>query len=486
MKKIFLTIGCAALFMACTDKDFDINQDPDALTPEQVALRSELPAGIVGLAGAQGSYYALIGGFWSQHFTQGNSSNQYKEIDDYSIGTNDYTGGWTAMYDALGDIRNVKRLAEEQENWNYYFIATVLEAQCNQIMVDFYDQIPYDEANNINILQPAFNTSESVYDSMVTSLTNALALDLSTSQGFAPENDDLVFGGNMDQWRAYANSLLLKLYLRQTEVRPDVAQTGITALLNSGATFLDDDAAMTQFEDAPSRSNPLFETDRRQLNTTINIRASKTLHSYLEDNLDPRMAYYYGSGGPMNQGDFNSTAAQTSFAVVTLSPTTPVYFMSREESLFLQAEALERFAAGAGAKEAYDSAVIEMLSKYDLDEDNPIDEASFVAAGGAYEYPATGSFDEKLKEIIMQKWTSFFPGNGFEGFFEQNRTGYPEVSSVPQTSDSYVPGEFSYSINGTTGGDFPKRLVFPSTVTTTNSNAPGLIPNTTSVWWDAN
>ncbi|MDI1257306.1 MAG: SusD/RagB family nutrient-binding outer membrane lipoprotein [Flavobacterium sp.] len=481
MKKIFLTLTAFTLFTtACSDSDFDINRDPDSLSPDGIALKSELPAGIVGLVGAQGSYYALIGGFWAQYFTQGNSSNQYKEIDDYSIATADYTGGWAAMYDALGDIRNVKKLAQEQENWNYYLIASVLEAQCNQILVDFYDQIPYTEANKApEILQPVFNGGQEVYDLMVADLKAGLAADLSASVGAAPAADDLIFGGDMAKWTAYGNTLLLKLYLRQTEARPTVASAGINELFTSGAEFLNADAAMTQFEDAPDRSNPLFETDRRQLNTTINIRASKTLFSYLDENNDPRMGDYYNAGAPLNQGDFNNLGAQTGFAVVKINPTTPVYLMSREESLFLQAEAYERYASGAGAKAAYDAGVTEALSKYGYSA------TAFIAPGGAYEYPA-GTFDQKLEAIIIQKWTTFFPGNGFEGFFEQNRTGYPEISDVPQSSETYVPGEFSYSVNGTTGGQFPKRLVFPSTVTSTNQNAPALIPVTTPVWWDVN
>lgn len=481
MKRYFLTLAAATLFLSCSDKDFDVNRDPDNLGSDDVPLKVEMPAGIAGVAGAQGSFYALIGGFWSQHFTQSNSSNQYKEIDDYSIGTNDYINGWTAMYDALGDLRNVKRLAEEKQNWNYYLMATVLEVHASQIMTDFYDQIPYAEANNVNILQPAFDSQEAVYDQMVADLKDALAKDLSTSSTLeVPGADDFVFGGNMTNWTAFGNTLLLKLYLRQSEVRPSVASAGITELLNSGAAFLDTDAAMTQFEDAPNRSNPLYETDRRQLNTGLNIRASRTLYSYLDENSDPRMDDYYNAGGPLNQGDFNNTGPQTSFAVVKLSATTPVYFMSREESLFLQAEARERYASGAGAKANYDAGVTEMFSKYGHSA------AAYIAPGGAYEYPSGGSLQDKIKAIIMQKWTSFFPGNGFEGFFEQNRTGYPEISAVPQTSESYVPGEFSYSVNGTTGGQFPKRLVFPSNVTSTNQNAPALIPVTTPVWWDAN
>ncbi|MGL2967283.1 SusD/RagB family nutrient-binding outer membrane lipoprotein [Flavobacterium sp. XGLA_31] len=489
MKKIFLLITVLSLFSACNDADFDINRDPDNLSPNGVSLKTELPAGLVGVAGAQGSYYALIGGFWSQYWTQSNSANQYKEIDDYSIGTDDYTGGWTAMYDALGDIRNVKKLANQQENWNYYLIATTMEVYSSQIMADFYDQIPYTEANNVNILTPHFQGGQEVYDLMVADLKDALGKDLSTSNGDAPGTDDFVFGGNMDNWTAFANTLLLKLYLRQTEARPTVAQDGITDLLTSGATFLNTDAAITQFEDAPNRSNPLYESDRRQLNVATNLRASRTLHSFFTENSDPRKDFYYEAGNPLNQGDFNNNVGSSTISVVHLEATTPVYFMSREESLFLQAEALERYAGGVGAKEKYEAGVAANFARYKElvgGVPTPLNATPFLTSGGAYEYPSSGNFNDKLKSIITQKWVSGFPGNGFEMFFEHNRTGFPAESAVPQSSTSYVAGEFAYSVNGTTAGLFPKRVVFPSNVTSVNPNAPTLVKVEIPVWWDVN
>lgn len=476
MKKFKLTLlALTVLFLSCDDK-FDINRDPDNMSADGVALSTQFPAGIAGIAAAQGSYYALIGGFWSQYWTQSNASNQYKEIDNYSIGTIDYNGGWSSMYDALGDIRNVKKLALEEENWNYYLMATTLEVHASQIMADFYDQIPYSEANSNVILQPKFDSGIEVYDQMVVDLKDALSRDLTTSQGSAPGSDDFIFNGNMTEWKAFANTLLLKLYLRQTTARPSVAQDGITTLINSGVAFLNSDAAMTQFEDAPDRSNPLYETDRRQLNTKTNIRASTTMYSFMSDNNDSRKDEYYGPGNALNQGDYASTVAPPSISIVNISPTTAVYFMSREESLLIQAEALERYFSGNGSKALYDMAVEESFSKYGLSG------SSYVSSGGVYEYP-TGTFDEKLKSIITQKWISGFPGNGFEMFFEHNRTGYPQISSVPQSDSGYVSGEFAYSVNGTTGGQFPKRIVFPNTVLSRNQNAPSIVPLTTPVWW---
>lgn len=481
MKKIATLITALFLLVSC-DETFDINRDPDLL-PAGQAYSTILPAGIAGVAGAQGSYYAIIGGFWSQFWTQNTTSNQYKDVDQYSIGTNDYQVGWTAMYDALNDIRVVKAKALAEGNWNYFLIATVLEVQASQVMTDLYDDIPYAEANNVNILQPKFNTGKQTYDLMIADLKLALSKNLSASVGDVPAKDDFLFNGDMTNWTKYGNTLLLKLHLRLTQVNPALAESGVKALIDSGAKFLDVDASMHNFENADSRSNPLFESDRRQLNTTLNLKASKTMYSFLDENEDPRIAKYYENGGTStgkanNQGDFLNNA--TGLSTVILAATTPVYFISAEESYFLQAEALTRYYGGAGAKAAYDLGVTANFSKYSLNA------STFINAGGNYEFPATGT-DAQIEAIITQKWISSFPGNGYESFIEQNRTGYPKVSSVPQTSASYIPGQFAVSVQSVLDDNlFPKRIVLPNTVKSRNPNAPALKAITLPVWWDVN
>lgn len=489
MKKIATLITALFLLVSC-DESFDINRDPDALPPGQ-ANSTILPAGIAGLAGAQGSYYALIGGFWSQFWTQNTTSNQYKDIDQYSLGTNDFQTAWTAMYDALNDIRVVKKQAETEGNWNYYLIATVLEVEASQIMTDLYDAIPYAEANNPNILQPKFNSGKETYDLMIADLKLALSKDLSTSVGTPPGKDDFIFNGTMSNWTKFGNSLLLKLHLRLTQVDPTLAESGIKTLINSGAQFLDVDAAMTQFEDAADRSNPLYETDRRQLNTTLNLRASKTLYLYLQENDDPRLNKYYGEGKPNNQGDFENAASGLS--LVTLYAKTPLYFMSAEESYFLQAEALVRYYGGVGAKQKYDLGVAANFAKYSTattvapltDGIAKAEADALVAPGGVYEFPSTGT-EAQIEAIITQKWIASFPGNGYESFLEQNRTGYPRESALPQTDENYIPGQFAISVENVTSDVFPRRLVLPNTVKTRNPYAPAIAKITAPVWWDVN
>lgn len=486
MKKIILILIGFGILFSC-DSQLDINRDPDNLTPAQLAFEVELPGSITAVAGVQGANWALIGGIWAQMWSQSPGSSQYRVVDSYALGTTDgiSTGGWNAAYDGLLDIRNIKKKALAAENWNYYLIATTLEVYVSQMLTDWYGDIPYSEANDPAIFQPNFDDAQSVYDLMITDLDDALGRNLASSQGSTPGIDDLVFGGDMSGWTKFANTLKLKLFLRQTEARPSVAQAGITAMINSGVQFLDLDASVTGFTDAPNISNPLYESDKRQLNTSLNLRASTTMHSYLTDNLDPRRDLFYTSGNPVDQGDFNNPAGPNTFAVSILSPTTPVYFISHEESLLMQAEAMERYNSGTGAKALYDAAVSENFNKWGLDG------STFVAASGAYEYPS-GTFDENLTSIITQKWVASYPGNGAEAFFEWQRTGIPATSAVTQSepagsgsrNPAYVSGEFAVSLNGVLGAGFPQRLLYPNGETARNLNAPDVVPITTAIWWN--
>lgn len=466
----------SAAFTGCST-DLDINRDPDSLNPDNAPLSAQLPAGITGLVGTEGASMAIIGGFWSQYWTQSNAANQYKDIDNYTIGTADYNFAWNGMFDALGDIRNVKRRALAEGNWKYYLIATTLEAQASQILTDFYGEIPYKEANNASILEPHFNTGQEVYDFMIEDLNDALSKDLSTSVGENPGNDDFIFGGNMANWTKFANTMKLKIYMRQTNSsRSAIADAGIAQMLAAGVQFLDVDAAMTQFEDAINQSNPLYEYNNRRLNVATNLRMSTTTASLLDDNGDTRKGAYYLAGNSLNQGDYNSTVGAGTIAIVKLSATTPVFLMSKEESFFLQAEAMERYNGGVGAKALYDAAVLANFNRYSLNG------APFIA--GAYAYPVAGTFDQKLEAIITQKWIASFPGNGFEAFFEANRTGYPRTSAVAQSDPGYISGQLAYAVNGATAGLFPKRIVYPLSERNANPNTPVLVPITTPVWWD--
>jgi len=262
--------------------------------------------------------------------------------------------------------------------------------------------------------------------------------------------------------------------------KPAEAQAGIEALYAKNVPFLQVDAQVTGFTDNPSESNPLYEQNVRQLNIGSNLVASTTYASFLEAHGDPRLVDYFAANTiSLDQGDYLNTSPQALAATVFKeSPLDPVVFLSKAESYFLQAEARERYYGSIGAKSLYDNGVIAAFEA--LGEDG----VPFIQAGGEYEYPS-GSMDDNIEAIIIQKWASFPYGVHFiEGWFERNRTGIPKSSPVGYADPSYVPGQFVPSVNSVLGeGLYPKRFVFPDAEISTNPNTPAQVPITAPVWW---
>ena len=486
-KLVTALLTCAIIAGAGCKKTFDINHDPNNPGLEVGTPKIVFPVGVMGVAGVEGGDLALIGGILGEYVTQAAAASQYKNIDQYDLKTTDYNAQYTTIFSfGLKNLQYVIDKSRESEDWNFFLMGTVMKAYATALLVDIYDQIPYSEGlQGEGNLTPKFDDGYSIYESLLSSLDSALNKDFTaktvmdlraTNEG----NVDLIFGGDIEKWKQFANTLELKLYLRMINAKPAEAQAGIEALYARGATFLSESAAVTGFSDAASLSNPLFEQNIRQLNTPGNLVGSKTFISFLQEHNDPRVADFFSSNPtPLDQGDYLNTSDEALHATVfNETPEDPVVFLSAAESYFLQAEARERYFSGDGAEAAYNNGVLAAFA--DLGEDG----SPFIASGGDYEYPS-GTLAEDIEAIIVQKWASFAYGVHFiEGWFERNRTGYPKTSPVYSTNPSYVPGQFVVSKNSVLqAGQFPKRLVFPDAEISVNPNTPAQVPITTPVWW---
>ncbi len=481
MKKILiLNIVLLALGTGCK-KITDYNVDPNNPSSSSATPQLLFPSAVMSTAGQVGGEYAINGGLWSEYFTQSAFASQYRTIDAYSMVSSDNNTCYQEMYrSALSDYKKAQDLSETAQDWRFYLMSTIMKAYTFQVLVDLYDMIPYSEALSGSAnLQPKFDDGYTVYEGLLAEINTALSKDYKSNPLNATDaKSDLVFGGDMDAWERFANTLKLKIYLRMVNAKPQEAQQGIEALYSANSNFLESGAGITSFQDKPNYSNPFFEQNIRRLNTPDNLRASKTFVSWLQAHNDPRIVNYFGSTNPstINQGDYsNPDPALGSAAVFVQNATDPVWFISEAESYFMQAEARERYFAGAGAKELYDKAVTTAFAQLGL--------APGALLAGDYAYPVAGSFDAKLEAIIVQKWASFPGTHDLEGFFERSRTGYPKTSPVYSTDPSYIPGQIVYSKNGVTGGLFPKRMLFPNIERSRNINTPAEVPITQKVWW---
>ena len=213
LTSIILVTGCGKEWL-------DVNKDPN--NPESANAELVFPAGVVSIASQVGGYYALAGGFWSQYFAQSNAANQYKELDQYNPTSADFNGQWREMYaGALSDLQYVLTEAEAAENWTYYLMGTVMQAYGFTVMVDFYDNVPYFEAfqgASLENFNPVYDNGDVIYADLLTRIDAALEKGETELTDGQKESDN-VFGGDYQSWVDFANTLKLKMYLRDIQVK---------------------------------------------------------------------------------------------------------------------------------------------------------------------------------------------------------------------------------------------------------------------------
>ena len=496
-RTIIVCTGLAALILggAGCKKQLNINQNPNFPNLSQGTPAEVFPVAVLATIASTGGNLAIVGGMWSQFFTQAALAQQYTDVDSYNLPNTDgfIQGPWSQMYvDGMKNYQYVIDQASAQQDWNSYLMGTVMKAYTAEVLVDLYSSMPYSQAlQGAAQLNPKFDSGFAIYDSLIGEINTALGKDFTANTNTNMGSQDLVFGGSISNWIAFANTLELKMYLRMVNVNPSAAQAGVSALVGSGAIFLGTstgDASITNFTDAPGLDNPLYEQNIRQLNTPVNLRASETMLSWLNANNDPRVnAYYTPTPGysitGINQGDFRSiNPAYATAAVFAETPKDPVELISMAESYFLQAEADLRYNGGANAQSLYNQGVTAAFNC------TGNDASSFLAGGGAYAWGAeteNGQALTPLAQIMRQKWAASAYGcHGIESYFDFNRTGFPLQSPVYSTDPGYVPGQLVVVANSVLApGQMPKRLIYPYNEVSRNTNAPTTVPITTPVWW---
>ncbi len=501
MKKIFIiSIVSFALFATSCDKMLDINENPNY--PVSASADLSLASGEVFITSAIGGDLQLMGSMWSQFYAQHTGSNQYTNIDSYNLpNSNSYiTRSWSLLYaGALPDLENVITKSAEENEWNLWVQGQTLKAFTYHVLVDFYGEVPFKEANKGISVNPAYDSGREVNAGIITILNQAIAkkADALTAESLLLDSrrkSDLILNGDIATWIQFAKTLKLKILLRDYATN----KTEINTLLAEG-DLLATDVAFSKFTDKENNSNPLFENDRRKLNTTNNLRASSTLVIYLNANKDPRKDIFFSKsysflhpededdlpidtivGLPQGGYTLGSSWTPVSSKAI-LDATDPVYLMSAAESHFLQAECLVLDNKNTEAKTQYDLGVTAAFSQWGLDA------APFIAPAGAYYFDETvlSSQASKLEAIWRQKWISAVRSQGWNSFFEINRTGYPVYGSVDSRNAAYVVGDLAPSINSVLPTkEFPRRLIYPKSSTDFNPNAPKVsIPMQTKMWW---
>jgi hypothetical protein len=455
-------ITSVLLLTSCSESFFDINSSPNNPTVATPAL--VLPSGLAGSAYVMGGYYQALGGFWTQQYAQGPAASQWADWESFNLAEDDFNRQFTTLYaGALLDYENVRLSSAASKNWKFYTISTLMQAYTYQVLADLYDKVPFTEAlQGTKNLQPKYDDGKVVYDSLIARIDGAIAKDFSAASVEAPGKSDLIFKGEMSDWIKFANTLKLKIYMRYVNVDPTKNQAKIQALLADN-NFLDKDAAFSAFKAEETGYNPFYNTFINRL--AGNIVANSYLMNILDTNTDPRKAKFFTASETgatykaMASGDSKNHPTENSknYATPSIGGLSSVYFFTKEEALFLVAEAQARYGTAVAAEAAFNAGVKASL-------------ASLGLAENAITYPYAG-----IQSIMEQKYIAATNKRAIEAFFDYNRTGFPIGFTFSETS------VFGKDASG--NPILPKRLFFPDSERKSNANTPAKVPLTQKVWW---
>lgn len=518
----FLTV----LFVGCSDDYLNINSDPNNAVESNITADLVLPQAILNSANRVGTGFGFLGN-WLGYWAPGANYAPNTEEQSYNITTNFGAGLFNGVMDNSYDFQFAELRGKAAGDDYSVAIAKLMKAHNFCQLVDIYDKIPYTEAlKGLEFIRPKYDEGKLVYEESIKQLDSSIVLFKKAAAAHAENaNIDIVFHGDATLWVKFANTLKLR-YLIHQSARPDrdaYIKAEIAKIVSEGSGFLgtgEDASANPGFtQDKPNAYYASFGFSLVGNPATDFWRANKTSIELLKLNGDPRIGYFYKptvNAFPANGSEPFPTTAPAEYrgneygrsidnstypyqianfvsqiggvataGAVSASSTGLVkgfnqgsWFMTSVESMFLQAEAIQRGWLAGDKEAAYKAAVRESFRWLNVDKSKAAADTSFDKWYQAQDENGNGNVSyakatDKLKVILLQKYIAMNGSNHLEAWSDYRRNGYPTIPL------SVNPGRSSSVL--------PVRLLYPQSeynLNTSSVQAAGTISQFTSkVWW---
>ena len=235
IKKLFIMFAAVAVLASCSDKIYEeINTDPTKAS--YVNPASQLTYAELQMFGDMN--YVDVHRLYTYAFTQQlmgcwnttNYGGQHR-MDD-----NEMSRPWNNLYP--GAIRNltdaIENTKDDLSQVNINAALRIFRVYTGALLAEFYGDVPYSEAGLGYISgnsKPVYDKQEDLYRAFFAELKAATA---QMNINAASITSDPMFGGNIDAWRAFANSLRLRYAMRISDVLPELAKEEFTSAIAAG------------------------------------------------------------------------------------------------------------------------------------------------------------------------------------------------------------------------------------------------------------
>lgn len=478
INKAFLFVVLTLALFACTDDFEEMNTSPNDLT--KVPYSTLVTAAQNSILRAYNPILNEVVS-WSQY----NVRDVYVQGDRYNI-----TGAGTNFNHYSGHLKDLQvamKLATTANDVNWVAISKIMTAYAYQNITDMYGDIPYsealkaDDADKSNIF-PKYDKQKDIYADLIVQLKAANSMiDVSKKVSSA----DIVFNGDMMKWKRFANSLLLRIYMRMSRVDPATAKAGIETIAGNSSTFpvinSVQNAAFKYWLPADAIYRSPYYMVPGQNAIQENVSAAFLIDFLKARNDMGRLAVYAEPaatsgtyvGLPLGTLGQNTPSLSIMGIKTFRSADSPTRIMRYAEVLFIYAEAaLNGWNVGMTAEEAYNAAIKASFDEYGI-----------VIGGFLSEPKVKFSGAPNQRELIGdQKWCALYP-DGTQGWAEVRRSGYPTYVATQEPVSSIYPGK-----------GVIKRMPYPYSEAINNSASfaaaiaaqPGIVNEIfgKGVWWD--
>lgn len=469
MKNIlkYTSLLMVLLLLASCEDYLDVNTDPNnptSVTPDLILPDGQHRTALIIQNDRRINH---IGNMMMYNWSQSDGYDWYSNEFKYDVTSTFYR--YIFLYSYTSPLKQYQLLSqlEGDANANYRAIGMIMKAYHFQLLVDFYGDVPYFEALlRKDNATPVYDNAQTIYNDLIVQLTNAIDEIKNAEAPVGPDEDDTMFGGDMDEWIKFANTLKLRILVRESDVT-DVS-SDIADIVAEGSGFITGDVLINpgylQEEDKQNVFWNDFGWDASGTQTLTSKATCATDYvlEYLASTNDPRISYIYEEpetghlGVPQGLLDYD-TPVPDAYMPDLVSNIGPGILQGYDmganiftlaESYLLQAEAALKGLLGGNAKDYYEAGI-----QASFDYLGTPDASTYYSQA----VPLVGwnsSGGQELEAIITQKWIAVNGITAEQSWFDYSRTGFPSdlpISLLASTPDRpvrlYYPSA-EYSANG--------------------------------------